>query len=112
MLEKVFTSLLDKVTPVEKHAELPLFVDPEWVVRPSKLDDATTINNVMRSILDDLPRVNGNHIVVGFGSEWNLDITPHGRLAQQGPPAVLQLAYKDQVHVLQVRFSSMLRQMA
>ncbi|KAJ7132564.1 hypothetical protein C8R44DRAFT_871499 [Mycena epipterygia] len=102
MLEKVFTSLLDKVTPVEKHAELPLFVDPEWVVRPSKLDDSTTINNVMRSILDDLPRANGNYIVVGFGSEWNLDITPHGHLAQQGPPTVLQLAYKDQVHVVQI----------
>ncbi|KAJ6492742.1 hypothetical protein C8R47DRAFT_1012819 [Mycena vitilis] len=102
MLEKVFEMLLDKVTPVEKHAHLPLFVDPECVMRPSKLDDTTTINNVARSILDDLSRANDNHIVIGFGSEWNIDITPHGRLAQQGPPAVLQLAYKDQVHVLQI----------
>ncbi|KAJ7227493.1 hypothetical protein GGX14DRAFT_347896 [Mycena pura] len=102
MLEKIFAMLLDKVTPVEKHAELPLFVDPQCVVQPSKLDDTTTINNVMRSILDDLSRTNDNHIVIGFGSEWNIDITPHGRLTQQGPPAVLQLAYKDQVHVLQI----------
>ncbi|KAJ7705637.1 hypothetical protein B0H16DRAFT_1901821, partial [Mycena metata] len=102
MLEKVFASLLEKITPVEKHAEFPLFVDPECVVHPSKLDDATAINNVMRSILDDLSRANDSHIVVGFGSEWNIDITPYGCLAQQGPPAVLQLAYKDQVHVLQI----------
>ncbi|KAJ7148829.1 hypothetical protein C8R46DRAFT_1310914 [Mycena filopes] len=52
----------------------------------------------MRNILDDLPRT--GHIVVGFGSEWNIDISPHGRLAQQGPPAVLQIAYKDPSYTL------------
>ncbi|KAJ6448574.1 hypothetical protein C8R45DRAFT_1132891 [Mycena sanguinolenta] len=101
-LPELFPVLLEKVSPVEKHSQLPLFVDPDCVARPSTLDDTTAINNVMRSILDDLLHVNGNYLVVGFGSEWNIDITSHGRLAQQGPPAVLQIAYKNNVHVLQI----------
>ncbi|KAJ7148832.1 hypothetical protein C8R46DRAFT_1230890 [Mycena filopes] len=34
MLEKVFPSLLDNVTPVEKHAQLPLLMDPGCVTEP------------------------------------------------------------------------------
>ncbi|KAJ7752488.1 hypothetical protein DFH07DRAFT_774427 [Mycena maculata] len=81
MLEKMFPSLRAGVVPVEKYSHLPMFVSPEFVRQPQELDTQISINNVMRSICDEIP-VNGN-IVIGFDSEWNVDVAPHGRLSGQ-----------------------------
>jgi hypothetical protein len=102
MLEKIFSSLRAGVVPVEKYSHLPMFISPGFVRQPEQLDTQISINNVMRSICDEIP-VNG-HIVIGFDSEWNVDVAPHGRLSGQGPPAIAQLAYKDRVYVLRVGF--------
>ncbi|KAJ7752517.1 hypothetical protein DFH07DRAFT_745085, partial [Mycena maculata] len=108
MSEKIFSSLRSGVVPVEKHSHLPVFVSPLFVRQPEQLDTQVSINNVMRSICADIP-LNG-HIVIGFDSEWNVDVAPHGRLSGMGPPAIAQIAYKDRVYVL--RIGEMLRRKA
>lgn len=100
MLEKIFPSLRADVVPVEKYSHLPMFASPDFVRHPEQLDNQISINNVMRSICEDIP-VNG-HIVIGFDSEWNVDVAPHGQLSGQGPPAIAQVAYKDRVYVLRL----------
>ena len=100
MLEKIFISLRNDVVPVEKHAHLPLLDVPAYVLSPTILDSTTAINNTLRGVLDDVPA--DGCIVVVFDSEWNVDITPHGRLNHRGPPAVIQIAYKECVYILQV----------
>ncbi|KAJ7694715.1 hypothetical protein B0H16DRAFT_1751001 [Mycena metata] len=77
-----------------------MFVSPDFVRKPEQLDTQVSINNLMRSLCDEIP-VNG-HIVIGFDSEWNVDVAPHGRLSGQGPPAIAQVAYKDRVYVLRI----------
>ncbi|KAJ7870055.1 hypothetical protein B0H14DRAFT_2279771, partial [Mycena olivaceomarginata] len=100
MLEKIFPSLRTGVVPVEKHSHLPMFVSPSFVRRPDQLDTQISINNVMRSICDEVP--DNGHIVIGFDSEWTVDVAPHGRLPGMGPPAIAQAAYKDRVYVLRI----------
>jgi hypothetical protein len=106
MLEKIFASLRAGVSPVEKYSQLPVFVSPSFVQQPIQLDTRVSIVNVLRSICSEIP--SNGHIFVGFDSEWNVDIAPHGRLSGQGPPAIAQIAYKDQVDVLKVRTSILL----
>ncbi|KAG6818601.1 hypothetical protein H0H93_003585 [Arthromyces matolae] len=98
MLESIFTSLLDDVVAVEKHSHLPKFSLPPTV--PQVLDSVTEINNVLRGILDEIPP--SGHIVVGFDSEWNLETSPMGHIVGRSPPSVIQIAYRDQVYILQI----------
>ncbi|KAJ7262374.1 hypothetical protein C8J57DRAFT_1513378 [Mycena rebaudengoi] len=77
-----------------------MFISPGFVCQPEQLDTQISISNAMRSICDEIP-VNG-YIVIGFDSEWNVDVVPHGRLSGQGPPAIAQVTYKDRVYVLQI----------
>ncbi|KAF7324049.1 3'-5' exonuclease domain-containing protein [Mycena kentingensis (nom. inval.)] len=100
MLEKLFASLREGVSPVEKHSNLPMFIDPPCVENPDVLDSETSINNVCRSILSEVPE-NGT-LVVGFDSEWNLEVAPYGAVTGRGPPAVIQIAFKDRVYVFQI----------
>ncbi|KAJ6473082.1 hypothetical protein C8R45DRAFT_776206, partial [Mycena sanguinolenta] len=100
MLEKLFVSLREGVVSVEKHSHLPILSTPAFVSKPDVLESTVVIDNVMRSILSDAQ--SGNHIVVGFDSEWNIDVAPMGRLLGRGPPAVIQIAYKDRVYILQI----------
>ncbi|KAJ6456287.1 hypothetical protein C8R47DRAFT_1029405 [Mycena vitilis] len=100
MLEKIYDSLRVGVVPVEKYSYLPMFASPGFVRQPEQLDTQVSINNVMRSLCDEIPA--GGHIVIGFDSEWNVDVAPHGRLTGQGPPAIAQIAYKDRVYVLRI----------
>ncbi|KNZ75180.1 hypothetical protein J132_04665 [Termitomyces sp. J132] len=105
MLEHIFTSLLDKVTPIEKYSHLPNFSLPHSCT-PQILNSASEINNAIRGILNDLPTPSesqlGGKIVVGFDSEWNMDTSPSGHIVGHGPPAVVQIAYKNQVFILQI----------
>ncbi|KAJ7689307.1 hypothetical protein B0H17DRAFT_1135117 [Mycena rosella] len=66
----------------------------------TKINQMGFSNTTATSICEDIP-VNG-HIAIGFDSEWNVDVAPHGRLSGQGPPATAQVAYKDRVHVLRI----------
>nr|GAT42490.1 predicted protein [Mycena chlorophos] len=100
MLEKIFPSLLEKVVPVDKYAHLPLFATLDFVQHPTLLDDEVMINNAMGAILDDVPL--SGQIIVGFDSEWNVDMTQYGRFNGRSPPAVIQIAYKNLVYVLRV----------
>ncbi|KAJ7206804.1 hypothetical protein GGX14DRAFT_637030 [Mycena pura] len=100
MLEKNFPSLTEAVVPVDKYSHLPLFSTPDFVCAPTVLDSETAINNAMRAILDDVPE--GGQLVVGFDSEWNVDMTQYGRFGGRSPPAVVQIAYRDSVFILQV----------
>ncbi|KAJ6506495.1 hypothetical protein C8R45DRAFT_780332, partial [Mycena sanguinolenta] len=100
MLEKIFPSLLEAVVPVDKYSHLPSFDTPAFVRNPIVLDSETSINNTMLAILEDVP--GDGHVVIGFDSEWNVDMTQYGRFGGQSPPAVVQIAYKDSVFILQV----------
>ncbi|KAF7323784.1 3'-5' exonuclease domain-containing protein [Mycena kentingensis (nom. inval.)] len=100
MLEKIFPSLLEAVVPIDKYSHLPSLTTPDFVRNPTVLDSETSINNAMQAILDDVPEA-GN-IVVGFDSEWNVDMTQYGRFGGHSPPAVVQIAYKDAVFILKV----------
>ncbi|KAF7292549.1 3'-5' exonuclease domain-containing protein [Mycena kentingensis (nom. inval.)] len=100
MLEKLFASLREGVVPVEKHSDLPMFIDPPCVQNPDVLDSETSINNVCRSILSEVPE--NRTLVVGFDSEWNLEVAPYGAVTGRGPPAVIQIAFKDRVYVFQI----------
>ncbi|KAJ7205539.1 hypothetical protein GGX14DRAFT_568874 [Mycena pura] len=100
MLEKIFPSLTEAVIPVEKYSHLDPFETPDFVRNPAVLDDESMINNTMRAILDDVPTT--GHIVIGFDSEWNVDMTQYGRFGGRSPPAVVQVAYKESVFVMRV----------
>ncbi|KAF7293600.1 3'-5' exonuclease domain-containing protein [Mycena indigotica] len=100
MLERIFPSLLENVVPVDKYAHLPLLETPDFVRNPTVLDDEAMINNAMRAILDDVPA--GRELVIGFDSEWNVDMTQYGRFGGRSPPAVLQIAYQNSVFILKV----------
>ncbi|KAJ7194292.1 hypothetical protein GGX14DRAFT_378125 [Mycena pura] len=100
MLEKIFPSLTEAVIPIDKYSNLPPFETPDFVRNPAVLDEESMINNAMRAILDDVPAT--GHLVIGFDSEWNVDMTQYGRFGGRSPPAVVQVAYKESVFVMRV----------
>ncbi|KAJ6545861.1 hypothetical protein DFH09DRAFT_1321402 [Mycena vulgaris] len=100
MLEKIFPSLTEAVIPIDKCSHLAPFETPEFVRSPAVLDEESMINNAMRAILDDVPAT--GHVVIGFDSEWNVDMTQYGRFGGRSPPAVVQVAYKESVFVMRI----------
>lgn len=103
-LEGIFPSLRQDVVPIEKYSNLePLTIPPNVEVflkntRPS-------INDALSTILDDLPSAgeeNAAPLVVGFDSEWNVEVSPNGNVRHRGKTAVVQIAYQTRVYVLQV----------
>ncbi len=104
MLEGIFKSLLESVTAVEKHSDLPVFsIDAE--VTTSVLDSVPAIDNTIRAIMDDVPD-DGGYIVVGFDSEWNVETGPGGRVTGRGSTAVVQIAYDNHIYILLVGYFS------
>lgn len=103
LLESSFkSSLLQDVVPVEAYDHLEKLTIPENVtiyVKKTKEE----INEVCRSIIRDVGTDNDSHVVLGFDSEWNVEIMARGRYQTHGPTAVIQLAYGDSVYLLQVR---------
>ncbi|KAF8895791.1 ribonuclease H-like domain-containing protein [Mucidula mucida] len=98
MLEGIFKSLLESVTAVEKHSDLPVFsIDAE--VTTSVLDSVPAIDNTIHAIMDDVPD-DGGYIVVGFDSEWNVETGPGGRVTGRGSTAVVQIAYDNHIYIL------------
>ena len=57
----------------------------------------------METILDDVPSDDPDaQIVVGFDSEWNIEVSVGGRVRERGHTSVIQIAYKNRVYILQV----------
>lgn len=89
-LEKCFPSLQESVFPVQKYGNLEVFELPSSTqlnILPK--NTAQSINDAVRSILDDVPQDAGT-IVVGFDSDL------------QEKCATVQLAYQNRVYHLQV----------
>ncbi|KAE9398130.1 hypothetical protein BT96DRAFT_883255, partial [Gymnopus androsaceus JB14] len=100
MLEECFPSLLESVNPVEKYSQLPLFKIPAEV-SVHTLDLSSAMDNALQAIMSDLP-VLGGYLVVGFDSEWNVDVSGDGRVRGRGPTAVIQIALQDKILILKI----------
>jgi len=44
-------------------------------------NNVNAINDAMHTILDDIPQDQGS-IVIGFDSEWNLDVSAQGKVTR------------------------------
>jgi hypothetical protein len=98
-LEKLFDGALKKdVVGVEKYAYLDELELPHESIEV--LNTEASINEFCMGILAAAQEL--GTLVVGFDSEWNVDITAGGRLQHHGPTALVQIAYKDRVHLLKV----------
>jgi len=58
----------------------------------------------MSTILNDLSESDNDHqLVIGFDSEWNIEVSGDGRVIWRGgTTAIIQIAYKDRIYILQV----------
>jgi hypothetical protein len=81
-LEDCFPSLRQGVTPVKKYGHLEELVIPLSVLILVK-NNPNAINDAMHTILDDIPQDQGS-IVIGFDSEWNVDVSAQGRVTRRG----------------------------
>ena len=95
-LESIFPSITQGVVPVEKYPGLKSFVlpvDVTWAVNHT----AAEISGACTRILDDLDRE--SPIVIGFDAEFNVSMIQG---AGPEPTAIVQIAYKNHVDILQV----------
>ncbi|KAJ7060520.1 hypothetical protein C8F01DRAFT_951498, partial [Mycena amicta] len=98
LLESVFPSLTKDVVPVNKHADKAVYNLPDNV-QISISYSVLQITDAISGILHDLNSGNSNEkLVVGFDMEWNVNRNTPG----QQPTAIIQIAYKQTVHILQV----------
>ena len=103
-LEKSFPSLRSDVIPVEKYGDLEEYCLPANVEIAVKNEPAS-INAAMETILDDVPSENPDaQIIVGFDTEWNIEVTVGGRVHEHGQTSIVQIAYRNRVYILQVSF--------
>jgi hypothetical protein len=57
----------------------------------------------METILDDVPSDDPDaQIIIGFDSEWNIEVSVGGRVHECGHTSIIQIAYKNQVYILRV----------
>ena len=99
-LEDCFPSLRQNITPVEKYGHLDeLMVPPDITILVK--NNTHSINDAMHTILDDVPEDEG-FIVIGFDSEWNVEVSPQGKVIQRGKTAIIQVAYVNRIYILQV----------
>ena len=99
-LEDCFPSLRHGVMPVEKHGHLEELVIPSSIAILVK-NNPNAINDAMQTILDNVPQDEGS-IAIGFDSEWNVDVSAQGRVTRRGRMAIIQIAYKNRIYILQV----------
>jgi hypothetical protein len=103
-LEDIYPSLRENVVPIEKYSNLePLIVPPD--VQVFLKNTKTSINDAISTILDDLPHASSDNaasLVIGFDSEWNVEVSPNGKVLHRGKTAVVQIAYQTRIYVLQV----------
>jgi len=98
-LERTFDSLLEGVQPIDKFAHLPILKLPgKWTYTVKST--AAQIQQVLGTIQEDAANSHPVPIVVGLDVEWNVDLTPGH--SQQGKPAVVAIAYKTRIFILQI----------
>jgi hypothetical protein len=108
-LERCIPSLRNDVVPIEKYGNLDAFEIPHPPeVNILTKNNASSINDAMSLILDDVPQDQG-FLVVGFDSEWNVEAFPHGNIQRRSKTAIIQIAYQNQVYILQVYFFSLFK---
>ncbi|KAJ7242858.1 hypothetical protein B0H12DRAFT_1236604 [Mycena haematopus] len=101
-LERCFPSLRDAVVAVEKYPHLDTLEIPSSV-RTCILDTVSGIDTAMGSILHDLPDTNSKEkLVIFVDSEWNVETSAQGYVTGRGQTAILQIAYKDHIYILQI----------
>lgn len=104
-LKHSFPFLKGGIVPVEKHCHLEAFELPdEFNANDLVKSTTSSINDAVCTILNDVPEDEGT-IVVGFDSEWNVELALNGRVQQCGKTAVIQITYQNWVYILQVCFS-------
>lgn len=108
LLESTFPSLHNNVIPIEKYAHLPALNIPDDVQVFVK-SGVQSINDAVSTILSEVPE-DGSELVIGFDSEWNVEIGPQGFVRSSGPTAIVQMAFKKRVYILQVRRLLLLRE--
>lgn len=103
LLETSFPSLRNDVVPLEKYANYdPLEIPAD--VQVFTKDSTHSIDLAVSTILNDVPDDHGE-IIVGFDMEWNVELSPQGFVRSSGKAAIIQIAYKKRIYVLQVRFN-------
>ena len=101
-LEAAFPSLRENIKPVEKYGHLTPFVLPSNIDIITRSDEGS-INGILSEIIQAVPEdASEPDIVVGFDCEWNFMLGDHGRLESRGKVALVQLAFKTKVFILQV----------
>ena len=101
-LEKSFPSLRTGVIPVEEYGDLEEYCLPPNVEIAVK-SEPSSINAAMETILDDVPSDDPDaQIIIGFDSEWNIEVSVGGRVHERGHTSIVQIAYKNRVYILQV----------
>ena len=103
LLMRVFPSLSAYSTPIEKYQHLPVFAIPVNI-EPRICKAVSSINAAIDTILDDLSPQGNNTLVVGFDTEWNVQTGPNDRVVGSGSTAIIQIAYKSQIWIFQVRY--------
>ena len=94
-LEKSFPSLKTGVIPVEKYGDLEEYCLPPNVKIAVK-SKPSSINAAMETILNNVPSDNPDaHIIVGFDSEWNVEVSVGGRVYEHGHTSIIQITYKN-----------------
>lgn len=103
LLETSFPSLRNDVVPLEKYANYdPLEIPAD--VQVFTKDSTHSIDLAVSTILNDVPDDHGE-IIVGFDMEWNVELSPQGFVRSSGKAAIIQIAYKKRIYVLQVGFN-------
>ena len=102
MLERHFPSLKDGVRPVNSLGDLPVLKLPSGCI-PKVFQTATQINSAILSIIDTFSNIDGDTLVVGLDTEWDVDLSAR----RQGVPdrrktAIMQIAYGNEVWIFQV----------
>ena len=81
MLERHFPSLKDGVRPVNSLGDPPILQLPSGCI-PKVFQTATQINSAILSIIDTFSNIDGDTLVVGLDTEWDVDLSAQ----RQGVP--------------------------
>ncbi|EDR06043.1 uncharacterized protein LACBIDRAFT_329103 [Laccaria bicolor S238N-H82] len=102
MLERHFPSLKEGVRPVNSLGDLPVLQLPSGCI-PKVFQTATQINSAILSFIDTFSHLDGDKLVVGLDTEWDVDLSAR----RQGVPdhrktAIMQIAYGNEVWIFQL----------
>lgn len=102
MLERHFPSLKEGVRPVNSLGDLPVLQLPSGCI-PKVFQTATQINSAILSFIDTISNLDGDTLVVGLDTEWDVDLSAR----REGVPdrrktAIMQIAYGNEVWIFQV----------